>query len=372
MNNDNKKGNELKSPNPLRRLYDEYAAGVAYISVITAKGDEGIGSCFHIGGGVFITARHVVENCIIKEIGTTVSQRRYYEVEETKTTGMASVEFPFSSSRTSIFAGPYFHPNDKVDIAALVVPDIKAPILPLGDHLDDWLGYEHILSNAVVFGYPPVPFSSLPTLLAAKCEVNAIIDKYTGGHPQFILSSMARGGFSGGPAVAEDGVVLGVITESLVNGEQPPELGYFSAISVEGIYTCLAHNRIIPKHIDEEWDGFWNEETISFKEDPNQPRRINNSSLRIYRGIDKFYFVLYTENETVIKNTLEIIDNQVKHFYSLTWVHDSMVKIEFKEGSFTLEQANQTYSLIIEMMESMGIKKETFEPISFKDFGQPF
>lgn len=50
---------ELKAPNPVRQVYDTYAGGVGYISIIDAKGNEGIGSCFHIGDGVFITARHV-------------------------------------------------------------------------------------------------------------------------------------------------------------------------------------------------------------------------------------------------------------------------------------------------------------------------
>jgi S1-C subfamily serine protease len=248
---------EKISENRLRRLYDNYASGVAYISVRNPNGDLNVGSCFHIGDGVYITARHVVEKCEINEVGTTVSLNRLYETEETQKSGGYELENIFHSAKTSVLKGPFFHPDPKIDVAALVIPDLKAPALPLGSHLDDWLGDDFTLSDAIVMGYPPVPFSNGPILITTKCEVNAVIDKYTGGHPQFIISSMARGGFSGGPLISEYDFVLGVVAESLVAGNQPAELGFFSVISVEAIYNCISHHRIVPKEVDEIWDGFW-------------------------------------------------------------------------------------------------------------------
>lgn len=44
------------------RFHETYiraAGAVAYVAVVDSKGDEGIGSCFHIGNGIFVTARHV-------------------------------------------------------------------------------------------------------------------------------------------------------------------------------------------------------------------------------------------------------------------------------------------------------------------------
>ena len=215
------KGPEITSSNLLRRVYDEYSAGVAYIESISSDGIVGIGSCFHIGDGVFVTARHVVEKREITEIGTTTYQRQYFEIEETQASGFARAELTYTPQRTTNFKGPFFHPDPKIDVAAIIVTDIKAPTLLLGDHLDDWLGNEFVLADAVAMGYPPVPFSRHPTLITSKCEINAVVDKYTGGHPHFILSCMARGGFSGGPAIMEDGTVLGVIVESLLENNQP-------------------------------------------------------------------------------------------------------------------------------------------------------
>lgn len=249
--------NRLRNSNKLKYAYDNFAAGVGYIAVTLANGNESIGSCFHIGEGIFITAKHVVENCTIKEIGTTTYQRAYYELQDSRTTGMVRANLEYTPQATAVFKGPFLHPDENIDVAAILVPDIKAPALILGDHLDDWLGDEYVLSDVLVMGYPPIPFSPKPLLISAKCEVNTIVDKYTGGHPHFILSTMVRGGFSGGPVITEQGIVLGLVTESLGVNNQPTELGYLSVMSVEGIYNCIAHHKLIPKFIDEQWDGFW-------------------------------------------------------------------------------------------------------------------
>lgn len=296
-NNDRDRiGKEIKSSNLNKRVYNEYGAGVAYISVIDKNGDESIGSCFHIGDGIFITAKHVVRGFTIKEIGTTTYQRKYFETEESKNTGMVRVDLSYVPQKTKNFEGPFFHPDENIDVAALKIPDIKAPILYLGDHLDDWLGYEYVLSEVIVMGYPPIPFAREPLLITSKSEINAIVDKYTGGHPHFILSSMARGGFSGGPAVTNEGVVLGVITESLISNNQPTELGYLSVMSVEGIYNCIAYHRIVPEHIDEQWEGFWNKESKLFSANPS-----DHIDVSIYRGKGKFYIDLFSYRKDVIE-----------------------------------------------------------------------
>ena len=55
----------------LRASFDQFAPGVAYVDVEDRQGDRHIGSCFHIGDYIFITARHVVENRRILKIATT-------------------------------------------------------------------------------------------------------------------------------------------------------------------------------------------------------------------------------------------------------------------------------------------------------------
>lgn len=337
---------KLISENPLRPVYDSFGAGVGYISVINRDGDEGIGSCFHIGDGVFITAKHVVVNCKIKEIGTTV-----YQLKETKKNVIGRTNLEFEPQKTTKFIGPFLHPDPDIDVAAILVPDIKAPVLQLGQHLDDWLGQEYILSDTVVMGYPPIPFAKEPILIVSKCEVNAIVDKYTGGHPHFILSTMARGGFSGGPAITSKGVVLGVVTESLIANNQPTELGYLSVISVEGIYNCISHHRIVPKHINAIWSGFWNREYTMYSSNST-----DHVYISIYRGDGRFYFEVYSYRNDIIENAIKIVNMLTGIDFSINWIHDKMIKIDFKEHSFTEVDANSLYFKLNEMVSQLGIK----------------
>lgn len=249
----------MSSLNP-RQLFERYAPAVAYISVELPNGDQSIGSAFHVGEGVFVTARHVVDGNKILEVANTI--QRYVPDASGNTTihgveGRFRTIFPASGR---VVRGPLFHPDDSVDVAALVVEGLECPVIPLGSHLDDWINDEAFsLAQVVVMGYPPIPFSREPTLIATRAEVNAIIDKYTGGHPHFIVSSMARGGFSGGPCLIEWDFSLGLVTESLVEAEGSVESGYMAVISIEPVYVCLTHHGILPAEQAEGWDGFWND-----------------------------------------------------------------------------------------------------------------
>lgn len=230
-----------------RKVYETFAAGVAFVAVRDAQGNESIGSAFHVGEGVFVTARHVVDGMKIMSLATTVDSTRPIAGQD----GAHEIVHHRASGR--VVRGPFFHPNDSVDVAALIVEGIDAPTISLGGHLDDWLENEFVLWPALILGYPPIPFSKKPLLIAAIGEVNAVVDKYTGGHPHFVLSTMARGGFSGGPALTEHGLALGLVTEALGRGDQPAELGYLAVLSVEPIYVCLAHHKIMPPAIHAEW-----------------------------------------------------------------------------------------------------------------------
>lgn len=260
------------SKDKFRQVYESFAAGVAFVAVEDAEKTQSIGSAFHVGEGVFVTARHVVENKEIISIETTELTLRPIP------DGKGAHEIVHHPSRGKVVRGPLFHPNEHIDVAVLVVEGIDAPVIPLGGHLDDWLGTELVLCPALVLGYPPIPFAKEPILVAATGEVNAIVDKYTGGHPHFILSTMARGGFSGGLAMTDFGCALGVITESLGQADKPAELGYLSVLSVEPIYVCLAHHKIMPPVMHAEWGqgdpgkSFWKSENSS-RDATQEPKR---------------------------------------------------------------------------------------------------
>jgi hypothetical protein len=237
-------------------LYAKYAGAVAYVAVVRDDGSPSIGSAFHVGEGVFVTARHVVEHSRISEIGTT--KKTYVSLEGAEAEG-ARIFLDDSSgparpihlvqpSSLQIEAGPFFHLDPDVDVSVFKVRDLdpRTPSIPLGTHLDDWLGDQFVLEEVVIFGHPPIPMTVEPYLVAAHAEVNATIDLRGGKNVHFVVSAMARGGFSGGPAVTATGIALGVVTRSLLTNGAPAELWFMTVLSVEPIYACLADHLLLP------------------------------------------------------------------------------------------------------------------------------
>jgi len=257
-----------------RSVFTQYGPAVAYVEIESADGVVGIGSAFHVGEGVFVTARHVVDGLRIRAVRTT--ERAHIRLEgdaaanarEFLAVGEESVPIhTVSTSDYEIVAGPVFHPDERVDVAVFKVKtlDPLTPYVPLGSHLDDWLGQsDFVLSEALVLGYPPIPTSVHPVLIGAKAVVHAMIDRYNTPHPHFVLSGTPRGGFSGGVAFSEWGFVLGVVTESALWADQSPELGWLNVLTVEPIYTTLATHKLLPDVQAEMWDDFWNTTSVGF------------------------------------------------------------------------------------------------------------
>ncbi|GAA3548011.1 S1 family peptidase [Nocardioides daeguensis] len=259
-----------------RTLFDRFSAAVAYIAVEKADGSHGIGTATHVGEGVFVTARHVVDGHQIVEVSSTedVYIRLPEGTESQLTVHAGDEEWPahrVSNGSMTLASGVVFHSDPDVDLAAFRVADCdpQTPWVPLGDHLDDWLGAgDFVLSEVIVMGYPPIPMTRRPYIVAARAEVNAQVDYYDTPHVHWILSTMARGGFSGAMAIDERGIALGVVGRSVLSGPAPEELGYMSATSIEPIYQMLAEAKMLPMAQQDHWDGFWNSD-ITFLERPS-------------------------------------------------------------------------------------------------------
>lgn len=251
-----------------RRLFAEYSNAVAFVDVEDDSGNRSVGSSFHIGEGVFVTARHVVENKRILEVRITESvpvgtEEWFREImkvdvsdEMIKKQDQAIIDavghtIPYAHrlEALEVVDGPYFLENENLDLAVFRVSDIHhaAGIVKLGVHWDDWV-YRNIwsLSDAVVLGYPPIPMTSEPTLIAARAEIHTYVVPRHAPSIHFLLSAMPRGGFSGGVAIHESGDALGVITSSLTHDGAPAELGFLAVLSIEAIYKCLKLHGMYP------------------------------------------------------------------------------------------------------------------------------
>jgi hypothetical protein len=125
-----------------------------------------------------------------------------------------------------------------------------AHFVPLGSHLDDWIGSGRFRAQrSPRLGYPPIPFTREPVLIAAASYVNAVVDLELGSSrtSHFLLSGVPRGGFSGGGRALPLGIRARVVTQSLLNQVGPAELGYFAATSIEAVWECLARSKMMPE-----------------------------------------------------------------------------------------------------------------------------
>lgn len=229
-----------------RELFKQYSGALAYVAVRDLHGDEGIGTAFHVGEGVFVTARHVLENNSIVEIATTTRAEIIINtstIDDAKSQRVEPLIYHVEPRTLKVVEGPFFAADPSIDVAVFRVEglDPRTPRVPLGLHFDDTIGDDDfVLSEAIVLGYPPIPNTNVPRQVAVRAEVNAVIDVRHAKHVHFVISAMARGGFSGGLVLSEYGHALGVVTESLIRDEAPPEVGFMSVLSVEAIYSCLA------------------------------------------------------------------------------------------------------------------------------------
>lgn len=251
-----------------RKLAHQFGAAVAYVAVRTRDGDASIGTAFHIGERVFLTARHVVENNLIEEIRIVkpvgVPSREFMPglPDATYTRWDATVAqvlgrpplYKQSLEPLAIAEGPFFPDDHRVDVAAFRVEAVHdaVPTVKLGMHWDDWVyRREWELEQAVLLGYPPIPMSNAPELVAARAEVHTFVVPRHCPFIHFILSATPRGGFSGGPAIMEGGYALGMITSGFVENNAPPELGFQAVISIEPIRAFLESVSILPACQDE-------------------------------------------------------------------------------------------------------------------------
>jgi hypothetical protein len=230
----------------------------ASIEVSLPNGDLSIGTAFHVGDGVYLTARHVVDgNIILNVVPNTQGYLLRSEAPHASEQSLGTMHYGdevfeiyhLHHSAPTVTAEPKFYPDDAVDVAVFrlggVDPD--TPLLELGGHYDDWIDdAQWLLTEAIIFGYPPIPMSKNATLIVDEVTVNAVVDTYRDRYVRFVVSGVPRGGFSGAPVWHEWGFVLGMITESLEHQTDENTHGYLTVLSIEALRECLEEHDMLP------------------------------------------------------------------------------------------------------------------------------
>jgi len=215
----------------LRKVYHKSRRSVAYVTVETREGIESIGTAFHIGQGYFVTARHVIENNKIIDVCITQPQST---VEGYHSPPLSDIERP----RSLIVASePVLAPNAIDDVAVFRVEEFEGlPTIPLSSvhdiHQDEDLA---LLTNVLCIGYPPIPLTVHPFQVAVDATVSAMINIRGSSYLTFVLSATARGGFSGGPILNDNGNAIALVTDSLVRDCNAVETGFMACLSITAV-----------------------------------------------------------------------------------------------------------------------------------------
>ncbi|MBK7623926.1 MAG: MarP family serine protease [Kineosporiaceae bacterium] len=106
--------------------------------------------------------------------------------------------------------------DPRTDLAVLAVPDLTAPALPLGDNLER-------NADAVVAGYPDNgPYRIVPARVRAVLQASGE-DIYGGSGAErqvYSLFATVHQGNSGGPLIAADGTLAGIVFAKSLDDEQ--------------------------------------------------------------------------------------------------------------------------------------------------------
>jgi hypothetical protein len=145
-----------------------------------------------------------------------------------------------------------------VDVAAFRVelPDAGFPEILVEDYGPEWVADHLVMESAYVLGYPRIPSAKHAILVGLRCEVSAIVPERCIGndHMHFVLSSMARGGFSGAPVLGAYGHLIGLVTESFLVDSLPVEFGYMAVVPVAMMRSFLVDAEMLPAR--DAWRGF--------------------------------------------------------------------------------------------------------------------
>ncbi|EIT7132644.1 serine protease [Vibrio natriegens] len=212
----------------MQKLYHECRSSIAYVTVETNEGLESIGTAFHIGQGYFVTAKHVVDNNKIIEVAVTQPHKNIMDHHDTP---LSEDERP---RILKVNSDPVLAESEVDDVAVFRVEQYeKLPSIKLSSIHDMHQSEDSaLLSNVLCIGYPSIPLTIHPFQVAVDATVSALINIRGSKYLSYVVSATARGGFSGGPIINDEGQAIGLVTDSLVRDSNAVETGFMACLSI--------------------------------------------------------------------------------------------------------------------------------------------
>ena len=195
---------------------------------ITGKnklGDVAVGTGFALDERHILTNAHVVEGMDLdEEFETSAVPHLGWSDRVVELSGRGSVK-PWHVRVVDVRASD---DGEAPDVAVIEIepgPEGHGLIAPHGAVFRDPEWADRVLT----FGYPPVPTSKTAALVVHHGEVvNPAVPTFHG--PAFLYSAVTRPGNSGGPIVASDGRIVGIVAHDVRDEGRTDEAPYYRAI----------------------------------------------------------------------------------------------------------------------------------------------
>jgi S1-C subfamily serine protease len=195
-------------------LIDFVGPRVAYITGTTKEGDSAGGSGLLIDSEHILTAAHVVNDMNLDESvmlgqGVLAALQEVVIVDNERDVAVIKVRLPSHAAFPGI-SGLAFRDPQWADGLTLV-------------------------------GYPPVPTTARPYITMQTGEVvNPCVETVIPRGELFLYSAVARPGNSGGPILANDGRVVGLVTRGLESNNNSTTSPFFAGVPTHCILAALA------------------------------------------------------------------------------------------------------------------------------------
>lgn len=247
----------------LHYLYRKYDQCIVRVQVELPDGAIGNGTAFHIGGGAFATAAHVVRGFS--------NQTLYQGHTRHEETGWAVTDILYHPEGADVAIlisdlwreRPVKHTDEKR------LDSSPATHIEIPEMWGEWIEQSLVLTRGLFCGYPVVPRSDGAYKLAASAEIHTDINRYDTSNVHFVISSVARGGFSGAPFISEFDLLLGIVTEALYDEGSHP---YMAVIAIESIYQILEREDVLRGRL-EHYIGSWSDLALALKERLSQAQQ---------------------------------------------------------------------------------------------------